>query len=71
MRTTRAAIVQRIRPVSGRLVWSNSMLDAPLRTGKPQEPKALLTGLGVAWVAPDWDPSPRLTLWAPFLPTIP
>jgi hypothetical protein len=47
------------------------MLDAPLRTGKPQEPKALLTGLGVAWVAPDWDPSPRLTLWAPFLPTIP
>jgi hypothetical protein len=31
------------------------VLDAPLHAGKPQEPKALHTGLGVAWVAP----SPR------------
>jgi hypothetical protein len=36
---------------------------APLRAGKPQEPKALLPGLGVAWVAPVWYPSPNLTLW--------
>jgi hypothetical protein len=60
-----------IRPVSGRLDWSHSVLDAPLRAGKPQEPKALLTGLGVAWVAPGKNPSPRLILWASMSQTIP
>jgi hypothetical protein len=52
MRTAQAVIVQEIRPVSGRLDWSYSVVEAPHRAGEPQEPKALLTGLGVAWVAP-------------------
>jgi hypothetical protein len=56
-----------IGPVSRRLDSSYSVLDAPLRAGEPQEPKALLTGLGVASVAPGWNPSPRLTLWASVL----
>jgi hypothetical protein len=47
------------------------VLDAPLRAGKPQGPKALLTGLGVAWVAPGKNPSPRLILWASVSQTIP
>jgi hypothetical protein len=63
MRTAQGAIAQEIRPVSGRLDWVYTVLEAPHRAGEPQEPKALLAGLGVAWVAPGWDPSPRLTLW--------
>jgi hypothetical protein len=71
MGTKQAAIAQKIRPFSVHLGWSQSVLAAPLRAGKAQEPKALLTGLGVAWVAPDEDPSPRLNLWADASPTVP
>jgi hypothetical protein len=62
MGTKQDAITQMIRPFSARFEWAASVLTAPLRAGKPQEPKALLTGLGVAWVAPAEDPSPRLNL---------
>ncbi|KAF2824840.1 hypothetical protein CC86DRAFT_420081 [Ophiobolus disseminans] len=68
-RTKQAAITQKIRPFSA--LSGATACNAPLRAGKPQEPKALHTRLGVAWVAPDWDPSPRLVEWASASPTIP
>lgn len=41
-----------IRPVKARLVDPTAVLHDPLRTGSAPRIKALLTGLGVVWVAP-------------------
>lgn len=64
-------ITQKIRACSVHTEWNLSVLDASLRADKPQEPKALHTCLGVAWVAPDWDPSPGSDEWESVSPTIP